>query len=111
MLLVAFEGWNDAGDAATTAVSFLGEAWNAEPFATIDPEHFYDFSTTRPHVQFDENDKREIVTWPENVFAAAHVPGTDLDVDHADRRRAAAAVAHVLRADHRAGPPVRRRAA
>jgi predicted ATP-grasp superfamily ATP-dependent carboligase len=79
VLLVAFGGWSDAGDAATTAVSFLGEAWSADPFATLDPEHFYDFSATRPHVQFDENDER-IVTWPENVFAAAHVPGTDLDV-------------------------------
>jgi predicted ATP-grasp superfamily ATP-dependent carboligase len=79
VLLVAFGGWSDAGDAATTAVSFLGEAWNADPFATLDPEHFYDFSVTRPHVQFDENDER-IVTWPENVFASAHVPGTDLDV-------------------------------
>jgi predicted ATP-grasp superfamily ATP-dependent carboligase len=79
VLLVAFGGWSDAGDAATTAVSVLGDTWNADPFATIDPERFYDFSATRPHVQFDDDDER-VVTWPENVFASAHVPGTELDV-------------------------------
>lgn len=79
VLLVAFAGWSDAGDAATTAVRFFGEAWDARPFATIDPEHFYDFSTTRPHVQLDENDQREIV-WPENTFSSASVAGSDLDV-------------------------------
>jgi predicted ATP-grasp superfamily ATP-dependent carboligase len=78
-LLVAFGGWSDAGDAATTAVRFLGDAWGSQSFATLDPEYFYDFSTTRPHVQFDENDQRE-VTWPENIFASASVPGADLDV-------------------------------
>jgi predicted ATP-grasp superfamily ATP-dependent carboligase len=78
-LLVAFAGWSDAGDAATTAVRYFGESWGTTPFATIDPEHFYDFSTTRPHVQLDENDQRQIV-WPENAFAAASVDGTDLDV-------------------------------
>lgn len=79
VLLVAFGGWSDAGDAATTAVRFLGDAWGAQSFATLDPEYFYDFSTTRPHVQFDENDQRE-VTWPENIFASASAPGADLDV-------------------------------
>ena len=79
VLLVGFGGWSDAGDAATTAVRFLGDAWGAQSFATLDPEHFYDFSTTRPHVQFDESDQRE-VTWPENTFASASVPGADLDV-------------------------------
>lgn len=79
MLLAAFAGWSDAGDAATTAVRFFSESWDAEPFATIDPEPFYDFSTTRPHVQLDENDERRIV-WPENAFAAASVEGADLDV-------------------------------
>ncbi len=79
VLLVAFGGWSDAGDAATTAVRFLGDAWGAQSFATLDPEHFYDFSSTRPQVQFDENDQRE-VTWPENTFASASVPAADLDV-------------------------------
>jgi predicted ATP-grasp superfamily ATP-dependent carboligase len=79
VLLVAFGGWSDAGDAATTAVRFLGEAWDARPFATIDPEHFYDFSATRPHVRFNEDDERE-VTWPENEFAAGAPSDGTLDV-------------------------------
>jgi len=79
VLLVAFAGWSDAGDAATTAVRFFDETWEARPFAAIDPEHFYDFSSTRPLVRLDDNDQREIV-WPENTFASASVAGTDLDV-------------------------------
>ena len=51
IVLVAFEGWSDAGDAASSAVRFLGEQYGAEPFATIDPEVFFDFSSTRPRVQ------------------------------------------------------------
>jgi predicted ATP-grasp superfamily ATP-dependent carboligase len=79
VLLVAFGGWSDAGDAATTAVNFIGDAFDAHPFASIDPEHFYDFSSTRPLVQFNENDERE-VTWPENTFGSARVVGTELDL-------------------------------
>jgi predicted ATP-grasp superfamily ATP-dependent carboligase len=78
VLIVAFEGWNDAGDAATTAVRYLAEQWRARPFATIDPEIFYDFTTTRPHVQFDEQGGREIL-WPDNVLASASI-NDDLDV-------------------------------
>jgi predicted ATP-grasp superfamily ATP-dependent carboligase len=79
VLVVAFEGWNDAGNAATTAVKFLGDQWGAEGFATIDPEEFYDFSSTRPLVRFDEAHQREIV-WPENLFAGVRGVAADLDV-------------------------------
>jgi len=77
VLLAAFEGWNDAGDAATTAVTTLGKQWGAESFATIDPEDFYDFTSTRPTVQMDEHGRRGI-DWPQNTFAAATIkPGLD----------------------------------
>jgi len=79
VLIVAFGGWSDAGDAATTAVQFLTEHWRARPFASIDPEVFFDFTDTRPTVRFDEHGVRT-VDWPENVFSAATVPGADLDV-------------------------------
>jgi proteasome assembly chaperone (PAC2) family protein len=79
IVLVAFGGWSDAGDAATSAVRYFGETWESEPFATIDPEPFYDFTSTRPMVQLDDNDERQIV-WPENTFASARIPGTDVDV-------------------------------
>jgi predicted ATP-grasp superfamily ATP-dependent carboligase len=78
VLVVAFEGWNDAGDAATTAVRYLADQWRARPFATIDPEIFYDFTTTRPHVQFDDQGGREIL-WPDNILSSASV-SKDLDV-------------------------------
>jgi len=74
LLIAAFEGWNDAGDAATTAVRFLADRWRARPFATIEAEAFFDFTTHRPHVQLDDDGKRSI-TWPRNQFLAASVPG------------------------------------
>jgi hypothetical protein len=74
LMLVAFEGWSDAGDAASTAVRYIGEQWDAEPFADIDPELFFDFSSTRPRVQLDHALQREIV-WPENTFSTCTVPG------------------------------------
>lgn len=72
VIVAAFEGWNDAGDAASSAVRRLAGLWHAEEFATIDPEDFYDFTTTRPHVRIDEDGGREIV-WPDNLLASARV--------------------------------------
>jgi proteasome assembly chaperone (PAC2) family protein len=79
VLVAAFEGWNDAGDAATFAARFLSERWDAEPFATIDPEEFFDFTSTRPHVQLDEDDQREIV-WPTTTLSSTSIPDADLDL-------------------------------
>lgn len=67
-LLVAWEGWNDAGDAATTAVRHIRDRLGAEPFADLDPEPFYDFTTTRPNVVLDDGERR--ILWPENTFSA-----------------------------------------
>jgi proteasome assembly chaperone (PAC2) family protein len=67
ILIAAFEGWNDAGDAASMSVKHLADQWNAQQFAHIDPEEFFDFSSTRPQVQLIDGRTREIV-WPENVF-------------------------------------------
>ena len=52
ILIMAFEGWNDAAEAATTAARFLIGAWSAEKFARIDPEEFYHFGLARPQVRF-----------------------------------------------------------
>jgi proteasome assembly chaperone (PAC2) family protein len=79
VLVAAFEGWNDAGEAATYAAKFLAERWDAEPFATIDPEEFFDFTSTRPHVQLDENNLREVV-WPTTTLSSASVPDADVEV-------------------------------
>ena len=53
VLVAAFTGWNDAGDAASTAVRTLIESSGARPLAEINPEHFTDFATVRPHVRLD----------------------------------------------------------
>ena len=65
--IFAFEGWNDAGDSATDALSFVDEAIRAVPLAEIDSEFFYDFTVTRPEVALDVNNHREI-HWPGNEF-------------------------------------------
>lgn len=79
VLLAAFEGWNDAGDAATAAVSFLHDTWGGRVFADIDPEEFFDFTATRPRVELDEAENRQIV-WPATELSTAPVPGADRDV-------------------------------
>jgi proteasome assembly chaperone (PAC2) family protein len=78
VLVAAFEGWNDAADAASTAARYLAERWGGRPFATLDPEEFYDFSTTRPQVHLADGITRQIV-WPENEFMAASLPGSQRD--------------------------------
>ena len=78
-LVCAFKGWNDAGDAASSALSFLGASLTAERFATIDPEEFYDFQSTRPTVSFTEGSTREI-TWPEVEIYEARVPRAPRDL-------------------------------
>ncbi len=79
VLVAAFEGWNDAGDAASSAIRYLRDRWSARPFATIDPEEFYDFSATRPQVRLTSGGSRQIV-WPSAELSAAALPGTSRDV-------------------------------
>src|SRR5438270_13663081 len=79
VLVAAFEGWNDAGDAASTAARYLRDRWDGRAFASLDPEEFYDFSSTRPNVHLVDGLTREIV-WPDNEFSAASPPGTAHDV-------------------------------
>lgn len=78
-VVLAFEGWNDAGDAATLALGYLARTWEAERFASIDPEEFYDFTTTRPQVRLVEGATRAL-DWPEVEFLSATIPGTERDV-------------------------------
>jgi len=63
-LLLAFEGWNDAGESATSAVRFLADALPSAPLATIDCEDYYDFTVRRPEVHLDAEGVREI-QWPD----------------------------------------------
>jgi predicted ATP-grasp superfamily ATP-dependent carboligase len=78
ILICAFRGWNDGGQGASLAVSFLARAWGAERFAEIDPEEFFDFQVTRPQVSLVEGATRRI-DWPETTFMHAQIPGLDRD--------------------------------
>jgi proteasome assembly chaperone (PAC2) family protein len=79
VLIAAFEGWNDAADAASTAVRYMRDRWSARPFATIDHEDFYDFTATRPQVRLVNGLTRRI-EWPETELSWAQLPGTARDV-------------------------------
>ena len=78
VLIAAFRGWNDGGQAATLAGGTLARVWDARRFAEIDPEGFVDFQATRPTVSLDEGMMRQI-EWPETAFHAAAIPGADRD--------------------------------
>ena len=66
-VIAAFQGWNDAGSAATTAARYLVESWKAELFAHIDPEEYYSFTDTRPQIRIVDGSQREL-QWPKNEF-------------------------------------------
>jgi predicted ATP-grasp superfamily ATP-dependent carboligase len=70
-MVCAFQGWNDAGDAASGAVSFLASALDARRFARIDSEEFYDFQANRPCIRFTDNDRSEVGGGGEGGSAAA----------------------------------------
>jgi proteasome assembly chaperone (PAC2) family protein len=74
MMIAAFEGWTDAGGAASGAASYLSGRWQARTFADIDAENFYDFTALRPQVRLGADLSREIA-WPLNRFLSASVPG------------------------------------
>jgi predicted ATP-grasp superfamily ATP-dependent carboligase len=78
-LLAAFEGWNDAGVAASTALRFLADGLGAETFARIDPEEFYDFQVTRPTVQLEDGSGRQI-QWPAAEFQAVRLADSPHDL-------------------------------
>ncbi len=73
VMLVAFTGWNDAGESASHLISHLLEHWESSVVAEFDPEDFYDFQVNRPAIRLDETGSREIV-WPSTkVFHATNV--------------------------------------
>ena len=80
IMILGFEGWNDAGDAASSAARHIRDRFGGEVFATIDPEEFYDFTSTRPEIRLDGPNRT--IDWPENSFAAVRTgdSGPDLIV-------------------------------
>jgi predicted ATP-grasp superfamily ATP-dependent carboligase len=77
VLITAFRGWNDAGESATAAATFLKETWEGRPFARIDPEEFFDFQMARPVVRLVDGVSR-VIEWPSCEFHFARVDGRDI---------------------------------
>ncbi|MGH3734390.1 MAG: PAC2 family protein [Micromonosporaceae bacterium] len=79
VVVAAFEGWNDAADAATAAVEHLEEVWQTRPVAELDPDGYYDFQVTRPTITMSDGDQRTI-EWPTTRFSVSRPAGTERDV-------------------------------
>lgn len=79
LVVAAFEGWNDAGEAASTAVGYLADACDARPLASLDPDEFYDYTVVRPLVRLDESFNRHI-DWRTTEIAVGQLPQSDRDV-------------------------------
>jgi proteasome assembly chaperone (PAC2) family protein len=79
VLIAAFRGWNDGGQGASLAAGYLAKLWDADEFASIDPEGFFDFQVARPHVKLEDGITRRI-EWPETAFYAAHPSAVSRDV-------------------------------
>jgi predicted ATP-grasp superfamily ATP-dependent carboligase len=78
VLIAAFEGWNDAGEAATSVVRHLSDVWEAELVAAFDPEDYYDFQVNRPRVLLDEGQR--VLSWPTTRILVATETGFERDV-------------------------------
>lgn len=79
ILIAAFRGWNDAGDAASFAAEHLSRVWGAKRFASIDPEDFIDFQSVRPTVELLRGSTRRI-NWPSNELHGAKIEGSPHDI-------------------------------
>ena len=79
VLLAAFRGWNDAGDAASAAVEFIRGRFEPSPVARIDPDEFLDFTTVRPTIKLVDGRTRQI-EWPDTEIEAVEVPGAESDL-------------------------------
>ena len=79
IVIAAFEGWNDAADAASSTVDHLMKVWSARVVGVIDPEDYYDFQVNRPTVGVDDNGHRR-VSWPSTQIAIASPPTLDRDI-------------------------------
>jgi proteasome assembly chaperone (PAC2) family protein len=79
VMVCAFRGWNDAAAAASEALNAVADSFDAVQIASLDPEDYFDFQSTRPMITLDEGQTRRI-EWPENNILAARVPNADRDL-------------------------------
>jgi hypothetical protein len=76
--IAGFEGWNDAGEAASGVVNHLGIAWQATPIGAIDPEDYYDFQVNRPVVEIEDGRTQRLI-WPTTRISLARAQPPDGD--------------------------------
>jgi predicted ATP-grasp superfamily ATP-dependent carboligase len=79
VIIAAFEGWNDAGEAASGAISHLSTAWEGNEIAAIDPEDYYDFQVTRPVTEVTEGKTQRLI-WPTTRLLATKQDRVDRNV-------------------------------
>ncbi len=79
VMLAAFEGWNDAGEAASDALRYLNKLWGGKKVGAIDADEYYDFQFTRPMIRRTASGERKI-KWPSTRIFKASVPGSNVDV-------------------------------
>ena len=79
VMLAAFEGWNDAGEAASDALRYLNKLWGGKKVGSIDADEYYDFQFTRPTIRRTASGERKI-KWPSTRIFKASVPGSNVDV-------------------------------
>lgn len=79
VMIVAFDGWNDAGEAASAAISHLIDLWGGEEVVSISSDEYYDFQVNRPRITVTEEGAREI-TWPTTRFTASITPSGDRQI-------------------------------
>ena len=81
LVIMAFSGWNDAAESATTAARYLSQLWSSRTLASIDPEEFYHFGLSRPYVRFKPGSRTEReVIWPATEFSLAQPSELERDV-------------------------------
>ena len=78
ILILAWEGWNDAGESASTAAQYLIQQLGARQFATVDPEEFYDFTEARPMARYRDGER--YISWPTTDFIQLRRSGASRDI-------------------------------
>jgi predicted ATP-grasp superfamily ATP-dependent carboligase len=78
-MILAFSGWNDAGEAASAAIEHLASIWPVQRIGEFDTEEFYDYQNNRPIVSVDESFNRSL-TWPTTTVRGVSLPNYDRDL-------------------------------
>lgn len=70
VMVAAFDGWNDAGEAASGVIDHLASVWSADHLLALEPDDYYDFQVSRPRVTMADGESKGL-TWPGTHFSVA----------------------------------------